>query len=61
MDVRIRATLHVWIDGSANESHLPVNKHRTATIEAILYEPVARREMLEEVLVVDIIDLDHFV
>lgn len=36
-------------------------KHATSRIQAILYEAIAFREMLEQVLIVNIVNLDDFV
>lgn len=41
--------------------NLPVHEHARARIQPILYEAVARREVLEEIVVVDVVDLDDLV
>jgi hypothetical protein len=36
-----------------------VYEHAAAAIQSVLYEPVARRKVLDQILIVDVIHLDH--
>jgi len=38
--------------------HLPVNQHATTGLDGSVDETIAFREMLEQVLIIDIVDLD---
>lgn len=44
---------------TAGKCDLPMNKHASSTIQALLYECITCREVLEDVLALHVIHLDY--